>query len=49
LVPSDHAFNIAMGEKQTDCIRRSHSSEVLDDRASGVHKTPIKLLCKERL
>ena len=31
---------LAMGEKQTDCIRRNHSSAEPEPRTSGVHSTP---------
>ena len=35
---------MASGEKQTDCIRRNHSSAVFEARTSGVQSTPMKLL-----
>ncbi len=43
-VPSDQALSMASGEKHTDCMRRSHSSPVREERTSGVHSTPMKPL-----
>ena len=41
--PVAQALSLAMGEKQTVCMRLSHSRAVAALRTSGVHKTPQRL------